>query len=118
MISKSLYLANFDFVLHHKPSHSMGKPNALSQQADHGDGSTNNSDVMLLRPEFFAICATKEITLVGKEDNVLKAIWKGNQDGAQEDMVAKAAQLVKAAQIARCSLCFGKWGEQDGLLTF
>ena len=27
----SLYLANFDFSLHHKPGWSMGKPGALSQ---------------------------------------------------------------------------------------
>jgi hypothetical protein len=32
----SLYLTHFDFLLHHRPSKSMGKPNVLSQRADHG----------------------------------------------------------------------------------
>ncbi|KAG5640341.1 hypothetical protein DXG03_009145, partial [Asterophora parasitica] len=53
-----------------------------------------------------------------EEDNVLKAIQWGNWVGAQEDAMAKVAQLVKALQIARWALCFSKWGEENGLLTF
>jgi hypothetical protein len=44
----SLYLSWFDFLLHHKPGRSMGKPDALSQHADHGDGSRDNKDITLL----------------------------------------------------------------------
>jgi hypothetical protein len=44
----SLYLSQFDFSLHHKPGRSMGKPDALSQCADHGDGSGDNKDITLL----------------------------------------------------------------------
>jgi RNase H-like domain found in reverse transcriptase len=32
----SLFLARFDFLLHHRPVKSMGKPDALSRRADHG----------------------------------------------------------------------------------
>ena len=32
----SLFLACFDFVLHHRPGKSMGKLDALSRRADHG----------------------------------------------------------------------------------
>jgi RNase H-like domain found in reverse transcriptase/Reverse transcriptase (RNA-dependent DNA polymerase) len=32
----SLYLARFDFLLHHRPGKSMGKPDALSRRAYHG----------------------------------------------------------------------------------
>ena len=35
----SLFLAWFDFVLHHHPGKSMGKPDALSRRANHGSGS-------------------------------------------------------------------------------
>jgi hypothetical protein len=55
----SLYLSWFDFLLHNKPRRSMGKPDALSQRADHGDGSGDNKDITLLQLELFAICALK-----------------------------------------------------------
>ena len=35
-------LAQFDFVLHHRPRKSMGKLDALSRCADHGSGSEDN----------------------------------------------------------------------------
>src|SRR5271156_462067 len=34
----SLFLARFDFVMHHRPGKSMGKPDALSRRDDHGSG--------------------------------------------------------------------------------
>jgi len=51
----SLYLARFDFKLAHRPGRSMGKPDALSQRPDHGKGTSDNKDVVLLRPELLAI---------------------------------------------------------------
>jgi hypothetical protein len=40
----SLTLARFDFVMHHQPGKSMGKSDALSRRADHGDSSEDNRD--------------------------------------------------------------------------
>ncbi|KAG5720914.1 hypothetical protein E4T56_gene397 [Termitomyces sp. T112] len=57
----SLYLANFDFSLHHKPGWSMGKPDALSRRADHGTGAGDNYNIVLLKPELFAICVLEGI---------------------------------------------------------
>ena len=51
----SLYLAHFDFKLVHCPGRCMGKPDALSQRPDHGNGASDNEDVVLLRPELLAI---------------------------------------------------------------
>jgi len=51
----SLYLARFDFRLVHHPGRCMGKPDALSQRSDHGNGASDNEDVVLLRPELLAI---------------------------------------------------------------
>jgi hypothetical protein len=51
----SLTLARFDFVMHHQPGKSMGKSDALSRRADHGDGSEDNRDFTLLTPNFFAV---------------------------------------------------------------
>jgi len=44
----SLYLARFDFKLVHRPGHSMGKPDALSQRPDHSKEASDNEDVVLL----------------------------------------------------------------------
>jgi len=44
----SLYLARFDFKLIHHPGCSMGKPDALSQRPDHGKGTSDNEDIVLL----------------------------------------------------------------------
>jgi len=44
----SLYLARFDFKLTYRPGHSIGKPDVLSWRPDHGKGTSDNEDVILL----------------------------------------------------------------------
>jgi len=44
----SLHLARFDFLLHHCPRHTMGKLDALSRRADHGNGASDNENIVLL----------------------------------------------------------------------
>jgi hypothetical protein len=73
----------------------VGKPDALSQCADHGDGSGDNKDITLLRPELFVICALEGLTVEGEEWDILRDIRHGNRTGAQEDAVAAAAQALK-----------------------
>lgn len=73
----SLYLSRFDFVMHHRPGKSMGKCDTLSRHVDHNDGSDNNCDTTLLRPEFFAVRALEGLTCKGREWNILCEIWKG-----------------------------------------
>jgi len=51
----SLYLVHFDFKLAHRPECSMGKPDVLLQRLDHGKGTSNNEDVVLLQPELLAV---------------------------------------------------------------
>ena len=51
----SLYLSRFEFSMCHHPGRSMGKADALSWRADHGDGSNDNERVVLLDPGLFAI---------------------------------------------------------------
>jgi len=67
----SLYLACFDFKLTHHPECSMGKPDALSRRPDHGKGTSDNEDVILLRLELLAIQALKGIQLEGPEKDIL-----------------------------------------------
>jgi len=44
----SLYLARFDFLLHHCLGYTMGKPDALSRRADHGNKALDNENIVLL----------------------------------------------------------------------
>jgi len=91
----SLYLACFGFRLVHRPGHCMGKPDALLQRPDHGNGASNNQDVVLLRPELLAIRALKGVQLEGPEKDILREIHQGNQKGDQEEPVAKAAKELR-----------------------
>ncbi|KAG5728113.1 hypothetical protein E4T56_gene19250 [Termitomyces sp. T112] len=87
-----LYLVNFNFSLHHKPGQSMGKPDTLFWRADHGTEKGDNSNIVLLHSELFAIQAMEGLAIKGAEVDILQDIWWGNQDGQQEELVAQAAQ--------------------------
>jgi len=63
----SLHLARFDFLLHHRPGRTMGKPDALSRRADHGNGASDNENIVLLRPEFLVVRALEGVKLTGVE---------------------------------------------------
>jgi len=87
----SLYLARFDFLLHHCPGHTMGKLNALLRRADYGNGASDNENIVLLQPEFLVVHALEGMELTGTEQKILSDICKGNQNGDQEEPIAKAA---------------------------
>jgi len=44
----SLLLAQFDFIMHHHPRKSMEKMDTLSNHSDHGTGSEDNDNMVLL----------------------------------------------------------------------
>jgi len=88
----SLHLARFDFLLHHHPGYTMGKPDALSRRANHGNRALDNENIVLLRPEFLAVHALEGVELAGVEQKILSDICKGNWNGDQEEPIAKAAQ--------------------------
>ena len=112
----SLYLARFDSKLAHCPGRSMGKPDALSQRLDHGKGTSNNKDIVLLRPELLAVQALKGVQLEGLERDILREIHQGNQKGDQEKLVAKAArELWQASSKTVHSV---EWLEDKGVLRF
>jgi len=88
----SLHLARFDFLLHHRPRHTMGKPDALSRRADHGNGASDNENVVLLRLEFLAVHALEGVELTGVEQKILSDIRRGNRNRDQEEPIAKTAR--------------------------
>jgi len=70
----------------------MGKPDALSRRADHGNRASNNENVVLLRLEFLVVHVLERVELTGMEQKILSDIHKGNQNGDQEEPIAKAAR--------------------------
>lgn len=97
----------------------MGKPDALSRQADHGSGSEDNSNLTLLKPELFAVHATEGLELNGEEVNILQNICCACQAGHLEDTVAKAAALVsKKRGFTNQSLHHSEWSDRNGILDF
>jgi len=111
----SLYLARFDFLLHHKPGRSMGKPDALSRRADHGTGEGDNSNITLLTPKLFAIRALEGLQVTGPEIDILHDIRKGSRD-PDEEPVAKAVKELR--KLSTRSVRSQEWSTQEGLLYF
>jgi len=112
----SLHLARFDFLLHHHLGRTMGKPNALLRRADHGNRASDNENIVLLRPEFLAVCALKGVELTGVEQKILSNICKGNRNRDQEEPIAKVAQELRSS--ANEAVHSSEWLNIDGLLRF
>jgi len=70
----SLLLAQFDFIMHHCPGKSMGKMDALSCRSDHGTGSEDNDNMVLLTPNFFVVRALEGLEAAGEEQGIMKDI--------------------------------------------
>jgi hypothetical protein len=87
----SLYLTHFDFLLHHRPSKSMGKPNTLSWRADHRTGMDYNSNIMLLTLKLFVVHMLEGLEFASPELDILCDICKGIKDPVEE-LIAKAAE--------------------------
>jgi len=94
----------------------MGKPDALSQRPDHGKGTSNNEDMVLLWPELLAIQALEGIQLEGPERDILCKICQGNQKGNQEELVAKVAKELQ--QASGKTVHSTEWSEDNGVLRF
>jgi len=62
-----LYLVRFDFLLHHHPEYTMGKPDTLSRRADHRNGALDKENIVLPQPEFIAVCTLEGVKLTGEE---------------------------------------------------
>jgi len=94
----------------------MGKPDTLSQRLDHSKRTSNNKDVVLLRPELLAVQALEGVQLEEPEQDILREIHQGNQKGDQEELVAKAAR--KLQQALSKTVHSAKWSEDEEVLRF
>jgi len=94
----------------------MGKPDALSRRADHGNGASDNENVVLLRPEFLVVRALEGVELTGMEQKILSDIRRGNRNGDQEEPIAKAARELRRS--ANGTVHSSEWSNIDSLLQF
>lgn len=96
----------------------MGEPDTLSCQSDHGDGSGDNDNMVLLKPETFVIAALSGLTVDGEESQILKDIrfaMRNDSDSLEETVARAVKELRKSGQR---SLWTAEWNEQQGLLYF
>ena len=68
-------------------------PDVLYRRADHGTGSDNNSNIVLLPSKLFTICAVEGLEFVGPKRDVLRDICKGSK---QLDQAGNEEPVVKA----------------------
>jgi len=110
----SLLLARFDFIMHHRPSKSMGKTDTLSCRSNHGTGSEDNDNMVLLTPNFFAVQALEGLEAAGEERGILKDIRQGTRDGEKEEPVARATRELQSSSAH--SIKSAEWSLTNGLL--
>jgi hypothetical protein len=111
----SLYLTRFDFLLHHRPSKSMGKPDMLSWRAEHRTGADDNPNITPLTPKLFAAHMLEGLEFASSELNILCDIRKGVKNPVEEPIAKAAGQLQKSSTR---SLHSREWSDRDGLLYF
>jgi len=112
----SLHLARFDFLLHHCLGRTIGKPDALSRRVDHRNGASDNENIVLLQPEFLAVCALEGVKLTDVEQKILSDIRKRNRNGDQEEPIAKVARELQS--FANEAVHSSEWSNINGLLQF
>jgi len=112
----SLFLARFNFIMHHHFGKSMGKTYALSHWSDHRTGSEDNDNMVLLTLSFFAVQALEGLEAAGEEWGILKDIRKGMWDGEKEEPVARVARELQGS--SACSITSVEWSLSNGLLYF
>jgi len=94
----------------------MGKPDALSQRPDHGNGASDNEDVVLLWPKLLVVRALEGVQLEGLEQDILREVCQGNRNRNQEEPVAKAARELQQASSKMVHST--EWSEDKGVLWF
>ena len=111
----SLTLAWFDFLMHHRPGKTMGKSDALSRRADHGNGAEDNRDITLLTPNFLAVRAMEGVELVGQDQELLRLIRRESKDGDLEDAVNRAVKALRSTSAK--SIRSSEWSEENVYCT-
>jgi transposase InsO family protein len=108
----SLYLSRFNFLMHHRPGKSSGKPDALSRRVDHQQDEPDNLGQTLLTPEFFAVQAAGGVALSMEGEEFVDRIRNCKN---QDEAVVKAFRSLKSTSgLVKNE----EWHEENGLITY
>ena len=111
-----LYLARFNFILHHCLDKSMNKPNTLYKRLDYGNGLHDNENIVLLKPKYSAVHTLEELAFKDEKYSLLMNICQRKRIEQQEKPVVCTAREL-------CQYIFrlvqaSEWFETNGLLFF
>jgi len=106
----------FDFVLYHKPGKTMQVENPLSRQADYEMGTDlNNTNQVLLKPEFFAINALEAIYKTPINDEI---ILKEVKAALLLDKVTKDYKILLKSGPREFGKSLQDWNYENRLLLY
>src|SRR5258707_13829246 len=88
----------------------MGRPDALSRQADHLRGVEDHADCTLLTPEVFELRVTEAVTLEGEEAVFMEQIQQSDQ---YNDPVVKALKALDAGELRS-----NEWMHAEGVVLY
>jgi len=94
----------------------MGKADTLSRRMDHKEGiEHDNEDVVLLKPEYFKVCALRQghLLIEGHEESILAKIRKSKD---LDKSVVKAVKELKKSSTRQ--LRSEEWSEEQGIMLF
>ena len=107
----SLELSRFNFVLHHRPGRSSGKPDALSRRVDHQKDEPDNQGQIILTPDYFKIKAATGVVVEGDDREFLKRI----REHKEKDGTVLAAFKGSEGGVGRYK--GREWKEEEGVIT-
>jgi hypothetical protein len=95
----------------------MGKPDALSRQANHRSGRGGSGGLALLAPELFRIHVLAGARFQGEEQNILWEVQRSLKDGVQEESIGQVAREIQKDK-GRGTVKSAEWLESEGLFIF
>jgi len=94
----------------------MGKSDALSHRPDHGDGTNDNDNLILLKPDLFTIQALEGVTVTRAEVEIVAEIRAKTKVGVMENSVMK---MVAGLKDSKADTVQGvEWNLQDRLVYY
>jgi len=112
----ALFITCFDFVLYHKPGKTIQAEDLLSRQTDHKIGTDlNNTNQVLLKPEFFAINVLEAIHETPINDEI---ILKEVKAALLLDKVTKDYKTLLKSSPREFGKPLQDWNYENGLLLY
>jgi hypothetical protein len=94
----------------------MGKSDALLRRPDHGSGSDDNSNIVLLDANLFAVRALEVLVTEGEEREMVREIHAKVKEGLVEDSVAA---MVKGLKESKSHTVQGaEWNLREGQVLY